>query len=326
MLTLLPAALFAPAPAPPVLPLARAEADLLDHWDGTGTLEGAPNPRVARRDQPSLEWLRTCLERFPDRHAFPKGHPGREEAEAILALAAGGPLPDHPPRLTGSQFALWHWGRSQARRGTLPQRTAWEDLLLRPACHALVREGALRHALSFALAHGDEARLAALKAEYGAEAPEAFRPFLNAQGTLGGPLPLMRVWSLPDLAPQPLAEALQGARRIWISPMPDGPIPPLPPDVLWLIPTRHGLAPANEELLDDASRTEGTFLATRLQATGLKAALAPSRASLEKAGLVHFPALLELDAGGRVSRILVAEACLAAGHHPATGPRGTMPP
>ena len=319
-LPILPAALLALA-APPAVPLAQAELTVLEYWDRTGTLKACPMPVVSRKDQPTLTWLASGLEGVPQANPFPKGHPGHAEAAAILALQPGAPVLTALPRLTGSQFALWHWMRLQARQGSLPARKAWEDLLVKPGSHPLVREAALRHALSFALAASDEARLAALKAEYGTEAPEAFRPFLKAQGVLGGPIPQIRVWGLPDLAPRLLADSLGGARRIWIAPAPEGILPTMPPDVLWLIPTVHGLAPANEELLDDASRTEGDALAARLKATGLNAALAPSRASLEMAGLVHFPALIEVDAQGNLQRILLAEACLAEGHSLITGPK-----
>lgn len=319
-LPILPAALLTLA-APPAVPLAEAELTVLEYWDRTGTLKACPMPIVSRKDQPTLAWLASSLEGIPHTNPFPKGHPGHAEAAAILALQPGAPAPTALPRLTGSHFALWHWLREQARKGNLPTRQAWEDLLVKTASHPLVREAVLRHALSFALGAADETRLAALKAEYGAEAPEAFRPFLNAQGVLGGPIPLIRVWSLPDLAPRLLADSLGHARRIWIAPAPEGVLPPMPPDVLWLIPTVHGLTPANEELLDDASRTEGEALAARLKATGLNAALAPSRASLEKAGLVHFPALIEVDAQGNLRRILMAEACLAEGHSLITGPK-----
>lgn len=323
-LPLLVAPILAAAP-PSVLPMAEAEAIVLDHLDLHGSLKGLDVPKVARRDRSALAWLLSAVGDPQPRNPFPPGDPRQAEAKALCDLFAGkGALPEAPLlELPATQAGFWRWGLREIRSGHMKdaERQRWEDLLLRPGRQVLVRENALRHALAFALARKDEARFAALKATYGAEAPEAFRPWLAALGLLGGPAPSLKVWSMPDLSPVSLNLAQGGIRHIWICPMPPGQVGSFPPGVTWIIPTRQGLVSRNEDVLDEESRAEAQDIMGRLPQAGLQPYLAPLRMPLDQLGFLQFPVLISLDAEGRVSRILMAEAALFEGHHPTLGPK-----
>lgn len=311
-----PPALVAPAPMPPQT-LAEAQAALLEAYDWGRPLP--PSPRLGGAAARSYRWLRTALAfdplGTPPDSPFTAG-PSQRESQGLRTLIS------HPGRLSpaalqalpftepGTALALWRWGRAQVRQGAFSaaQRRAWEDRLI-TAGPALSRGYALRHALCYALAEGDETRFTALRALADPAAEATLVGFQRLFGLLGGALPRLRLWSLPeltyaDLAPQP-------SRRLWICPAEAGRPVTLPTGTLWIIPSLVGSLDDRDATLDEASRKEGEALARRPDLPPGQAWFAPSRAALESLGLAWFPILLELDAKGNLTRIRMGDAAPA---------------
>jgi hypothetical protein len=305
------------------VPWLQALDTALAHFDEYGTMTGFKRPRIAPASAKSLDWLLGSTAEGTVRNPFPPGHPSFREAAALLAtLKQSEKLPAAVSlREPGSQLAYWKWGAGLSRRNgwPAPTRRAWEDQLLAPSIQPLIREYALRHALCFALAEADEARFTSLKAAHGGEAADLFKPFQAALALLGAPAPPLRLWSLPDLAPVDVPLSGGNLRRLWVCQAPEGLLPALPADTLWVIPTREGQAPNDVDTLDEGTRREANALAARLP-PGNPPFLAASRGALERVGLVFFPALVDLEATGRVSRILMGDAALAAGLSQDKGP------
>ena len=322
-LLLLPSILLSQEDVARPVPWPQALDTALAHFDEYGTMADFKRPKVVPASAKSLDWLLRSTAEGVVRNPFPPGHPSFQEAAKLLTIVKQSEKVPAAVSLRepGSQLAYWKWGAGLVRRNAwqATTRRAWEDQLLAISLLPLVREYALRHALCFALAEGDEARFATLKAAHGAEAPEMFRPFQAAMALLGAPAPALRLWTLPDLAPVDVPLARRGLSRIWISQAPDGTLPALPGDMLWVIPSREGQAPNDVDTLDEATRREARALAARLPA-GSPPFLAPSRAALDRVGLVFFPVLVDLDSTGRVSRIVMGDAARAAGHSPEAGP------
>ncbi len=312
----LPPAQVAPAPAPPEA-LAAAQSALLEAYDWGRPWP--PLPGLGRAALLSHRWLRTALSydplgRPPD-NPFAAGS-SRQEVQRLRALM------HHPDRLSattlqalsltepGTAMALWRWGQARVRRGTLPpaRRRAWEDRLI-TAGPPLSRGYALRHALCHALAEQDEARFTALRALANPAAETTLRGFQRLFGLLGGPLPRLRLWSLPGLTYADLAPGR--ARRLWICPAEASRQAPLPEDTLWIIPSLAGHLDDRSATLDEPSRQEGEALAHRLERPPGQAWFAPSRAALESLGLAWFPILLELDDQGHLARIRMGDAAPA---------------
>lgn len=306
---LLPALLAAP---PAKRTLAEAVDRLVDQYDLEGRFSAVP--RVAPRDQPSLVWLREALE-AGDTQPFAKGHRSRREALALLRLLEGQEPPMEAPGLRepGSQLRYWRWGARLARAGSwgAPTRQRWEDHLLAPGLHPVVRGFALRHALCFALAEGDEGRLAALKEGLGEDVPDILAPFQTAFALRGAFAPTLRLWALPDLAPVSVMLAQPGIRTVRIAQAGEGPLAPPPVDTLWIIPTREGNAPQTADRLDEEARQEAAGLISRMPQDAARIYLAPVRSELMRFGLAFFPLVLELDGEGRVQRVRMGDAALA---------------
>lgn len=295
----------------------RWEDRFLDAYDW-----GHPLPPVPRGDQsPATRWLQAAAAFDPAGGApanpFPPGA-AHQEATALRKLlhTAPGDLParlaDQPLRQAGTALALWRWGQRQVRAGGIPAdlRRAWEDRLLR-AGPQLTRGYALRHALCFALAEGDEARFSALKAGAPPEVSSLLADFQRLFGQLGGHPPELRLWPLPGTAYQDLRLDHLGARRLWIRPAEAGALPTLPPGVVWIIPSADGSLEARGAGLPEGLRTEAEALAARLRAAGRTAWFAPSREAFEAVGLVWFPILMELDERGTVAHIRMGDAAPA---------------
>lgn len=248
---------------------------------------------------------------------FPPG-PAHREVEALRSLLKAAPdqqaarLAALPLRQAGTALALWRWGQQRVRAGLLPAplRRAWEDRLL-GAGPLLTRGYALRHALCHALAEVDEARFAQLKAGAPAEDGPLLAGFQGLFGQLGGQPPELRLWQLPGTAYQDVRLDQLGAQRIWIRPAETGPLPELPADVAWIIPSAEGGLEARGASLSDSLRAEAEALGQRLAATGRTARFAPSREAFEALGLVWFPILIALDAEGRVAGIRMGDAAPA---------------
>ena len=305
-----PPALQAPAP---VDARQKAEDALLDAYDMGSTF---PNAEVHGAAALSYQWLRTALtfevSGPAPRNPFPAGA-RHHEVQALLALMkqpqglTAQDLAKVPLKESGTALALWRWGQQKVQAGTMAQapRRAWEDRLITVG-PPLSRGYALRHALCFALAEGDEARFAAIRALSDPSTADIVTGFQRLFGMLGGPLPIVRLWSLPGLDYQDLE--LSQFHHIWIYPMDDGPLPKLPDDTTWIIPSVVGGLDERSATLDEPTRKEGEALANHLREGGHQAWFAPSRTTLEHLGLDWFPALLELDAKGDLLRVRMGDA------------------
>ena len=299
-------------PAPPTP--AELRERLLEAYDW-----GRPLPDLPRGGRHAdLRWLREAATFDPRRtrpaNPFPPGG-GHREAESLRTLLAlpaealPGRLKSLPLRHTGTALALWRWGQVQVREGRLQpaHRRAWEDRLMAEG-PALVRGYALRHALCWALAEQDETRLAALRARTPEDMEPVLGKFQRLFGLLGGPSPVLRLWSLPGLDYRDLRLDQLGARRIWIRPAEDGPLPDLPEGTAWIVPSLAGDLDASAASLPAETSSEGQSLGQRLSAAGRTAWFAPSRAAFEALGLVWFPILVELNAAGGIQAIRMGDA------------------
>jgi len=308
-----PPALTAPAPAPPTAQ--EAESALLEAYDWGRPLPVAP--KLKGQALLRYRWLRAAATFDPAIEGPPSpfaGGPERREAEALgrLLKLAPGDLPTAlkalPLKQPGTALALWRWGQAQMRRGAFnaPLRRLWEDRLL-GAGPALTRGYALRHALCWCLADQDDQRLSALRKDMDADSEEVIRGVQRLFGLLGGPSPALRLWELPGLAYRDLGLDQLGARRIWISPLEEGPLPALGADTAWILPSESGGLDEREASLSEGLLQEAKNLAARLPAQP-HAYFAPSRAAFERLGLAWFPILIELDAKGNLRSVHMGDA------------------
>lgn len=313
LLPLLPLVPFVLQAAPPVS-LEEATSQLLDAFDDGCAPAALPRPTVKTKERPALSWLRAALSETQPPNPFPKGHPSYGEVERARALLAAPPDRNSAlqaalqPTLAGSFAALWRWGQARARAGefSMAQRHTWEDLLAGPKSPVVVRGWSLRHALCFALAEGDEARLAALKTAFAQELPDFFQTFQRAFALLGGPAPRFYVWSLPELQPQDLSLSRLGS-RVYVSFLDT----PAPADAAWIVPAQTSNLPADLSSLEGESLAEATHTATMLRALGRSAHFVPSRAPLEALAMVYFPIDIRLDATGMIRSIRMGDAAQA---------------
>lgn len=305
---LFPAAVLALQAAPPA-PLHVAATQLLEAYDSGAEL---PRPEVRRSDRPSLEWLRAALEDKTPSNPFPKGTREYREAEALLKLQAQDPA--HAafqalrPTLIGTQARLWNWGKQAVRLGHWSQahRQAWENRMLLPDVHPTLRGWAIRHALCFALAEADEARLTSLREQHGEDLPGFFQTFQRAFGLLGGPAPRFDLWSVPDLKPVDPALSELGA-RIWVAPFE---LPP-PFDAAWIIPASASDLPVYASRLDGESLAEAVRTADQFRAAFRTGHFAASRAPWEERALAYFPIEIRFDESKRVKSIRMGDAAQA---------------
>jgi len=217
-------------------------------------------------------------------------------------------LKDLSLREAGSALALWRWGQVRVRSGVFDQATrrTWEDRLLRDG-PALTRGYALRHALCWALAEKDESRFAALRPTGDPSLEGVHHAFQGLFGLLGGPSPVLRLWTLPGLDYRDLSLDRLGS-RVWICPLGEDPLPALPPGTAWIIPSASGAQEERDASLPEALLAEGRDLARRLQPAGLTAHFAASRPAFERLGLLWFPILVELDETGGLRSIRMGDA------------------
>jgi hypothetical protein len=240
---------------------------------------------------------------------------GRREAEAFRRLLKApkdqlsGALQTLPLRETGTALGLWRWGQRQVRTGTFDPtlRRIWEDRLL-TAGPALTRGYALRHALCWALAEQDEGRFTTVRAKTNEDAEDTLKGFQRLFGLLGGPAPVLRLWSLPELEYRDLSLGQMGATRAWIRPAEDGPLPETPAGTAWIIPSANGNLDERDASLSESLLAEGQALAARFRSTGRSALFAPSRPAFERLGLAWFPILIELDGQGAIHAIRMGDA------------------
>lgn len=303
-----------PAEIRPAPPTAAELADrLLEAYDWGLPLPGAPKGSVT----PAFRWLQAAATSDPQRdlaNPFPPG-PAHREVEALRALLKApenrlaGRLAALPLQQPGTALALWRWGKARMREGRLPPeaRRTWEDRLLANG-PALTRGYALRHALCWALADQDEARFASLKARTDATADPILAPFQRLFGLLGGPSPVLRLWTLPALDYQDVRLDQLGAARLWILPAEEGPLPEFPPEVAWLVPSLHAGLDDRSVSLPSSLMDEARALAGRFRAAGRTAHYVPTRAAFEDLGLTWFPILIELDGQGNLKAIRMGDA------------------
>lgn len=309
----LPALMVLAAPPAPVLPLNVAQQQILEAYEDGAPL---PAPRVAPRDRAALSWTLGAAREDRPANPFPVGTAAQREAATLLALPSS-PGPEALERLkldqAGSHLLLWRWGQRQVREGAWSpaQRRAWEDRLLGEDGPGMTRGWALRHALCFALAEGDEGRFGGLQEAWGGEAPEVFGRFQRAFGLLGAPAPRLPLWTLPGLEPGELVLAAHPGATCRIEPLPEGPLAPPPTGTLWVVPSRAGSHPPQEPFLAGPELAEAQALAQRFQAAGLQGWLAPSRPPLEAFSFTFFPVLIRMDDQGRVSSIRMGDAARA---------------
>jgi len=312
----LPAMQTPPAIQSPAPPEPDAEGALLEAFDWGRPLPAETNLKGARALE--YRWLRAAATYEPlqglPADPFAAG-PRRQEAEALRHLLkaptdrVGPALKSLPLRQQGTALALWRWGRFQVRSGRFDPvlRRAWEDRLLVNG-PALTRGYALRHALCWALAEGDEARLSALRTAADSKAEETLKGIQRLFGLLGGPSPVLRLWGLPGLDYRDLRLDQLGGLRIWICPLEEGPLPDLPKGTGWIIPSISGDLGERDANLLPSLLEEGQKLADRLHPAGRSAFFAPSRSAFENLGLDWFPILIELDQKGDVRTIRMGDA------------------
>ena len=307
-----PPAVIVPAAPGPL----EAEHALFEAFDW-----GRPLPPMPRLKGPAAldyRWLRAAAT-FDTGRGLPANPyatgSGRREAEAFRRLTAlpqaqlEAALKALPLRQPGTALALWRWGQLRVRSGSFPSalRRIWEDRLL-TAGPALTRGYALRHALCWALAEQDEARLAEVRSRTGPGSGDTLKGFQRLFGLLGGPSPELRLWTLPGLEYQDLRLDQLGSGQIWFCPPEDGPLPDLPAGIAWIIPSLSGNLDEREASLTGAPLTEGQALATRLRDAKRAAHFAPSRKAFEQLGLAWFPILIEVDDKGNLRAIRMGDA------------------
>lgn len=297
-----PAAYASPAQHPTY---ATAESALLAALDAESSIP--ETPRLASGAK-AYAWLKAAAAWKPGaatpRDPFAKGSRDSKEAEALrVFLASGKDAAELPLDLAGSRLLLWNWMRDQDRHAPLPkgERARIEDRLLKGGPD-VIRGWALRHALCFAIADKDDARFAALKAEKGSEFPGLFGGAQNLLGLMGGPSPLFRLWSLPDLRYRDLTLSMLGARQVWICP----PGLPVPAGAAWIIPSDTGEQSDREAELSPGMKAEAQGLAVQLH--GQPAWFAASRGEWEAAGLSWFPILIDLDEKGNLISVRMGDA------------------
>ena len=306
-----PPAVVAPPPSNP-----EAESALLEAFDWGRPMPSAP----ALKGLAALRyrWLRLAATFEPERgvpaNPFATGRE-RKEAEGLRRLLRVpkeqllAALKALSLRESGTVLALWRWGQIKVRSGAFDPalRRAWEDRLL-AAGPALTRGYALRHALCWALAEQDEARFAQVRSAAGPTSEPTTNGFQRLFGLLGGPSPLLRLWTLPRLDYQDLRLDQLGTSRIWICPAEKGPIPAIPPGTAWIIPSAAGEQDERDANLTESLMAEGRSLASCLQSSGSSAHFAASRPAFERLGLVWFPILIELDGKGDIRSIRMGDA------------------
>jgi len=309
-----PPAIEAPAPAGQ-----EAENALLEAFDWGQALP--PAPKLGGRALLAYRWLRAAAT-FDAARALPANPvaagPARGEAGALRALLKGpkdqlaAGLKALPLREPGTALALWRWGRLQVRTGAFDAtvRRTWEDRLLGRG-PTLTRGYALRHALCWALAEKDEDRLAGLRTAVGADFAEVVQGFQRLFGLLGGPSPVLRLWTLPGLDYRDRRLDELGASRAWICPLEDGSLPELPGGTVWIIPSLIASLGERDAGLSEPLLHEGRALVERLKPSGRTAYFAPSRAAFEALGLAWFPILIDLDAKGAIQAIRMGDAAPA---------------
>jgi hypothetical protein len=306
-----PPAIAAPAPTSP-----DAQNALLEAFDWGNPVPQAP--KLKGMAALEYQWLRAAAT-FDPLHGVPAnpfagGH-GRKEAEALRRLLkapkdqVASELKALSLKESGTALALWRWGQVQVRTGAFDTglRRAWEDRLLRTG-PALTRGYALRHALCWALAEQDEARFSGIRSTGDPDSVETVKGFQRLFGLLGGPSPELRLWSLPGLGYRDLRFDQLGTSRIWICPVEDGPLPGMPADTGWIIPSTAGGLGEREASLSESLQSEAKAIADRLQSASRSASFAPSRSDFESLGLAWFPILIELDAKGAIKSIRMGDA------------------
>jgi hypothetical protein len=303
---------------PTWVPYTQAEGEFLESLDEGQT----PSAHYTLRpqDRAAFAWLRASA-RFDARktapeNPFPQGSEAHLEAERLRHFVLNtAPLPKREElslKLGGTRLALWRWMKARSRQSlSAPQRMAMENRLMEKGGPGLIRTNAARHALCFALAERDEARLADVKGRLGNEgeyAQELVKSFQTLFALLDGPSPVFRLWRLPELRYEDRSLGALGTKRIWMRPADANALPELPRGTTWIAPSTVGDSAPGDSTLSGGMELEAKELASRLLAAKTSAFFAPSRQDFERHGFLFFPMLMELDDKGSMKSIRMGDA------------------
>jgi len=304
-----PPAMQIPEPAPQTLE--ALENQMLEAFDFGFEARLPSLPPDRNLDTAKLTWLHGAAYLSMPVSVFPNGSLEHGEAVRIIDfLKAKVPptvasLNSLNMRLTGSHLALWRYGQAAIRDGTWNQniRIHWENILMDKSVHPLIRGLALRHALCWALAEKDDVRLANLKnSSVGAEMPSLFPLFQKAFASLGGSLSPLRLWTSSF---NPVENYEAHAHRIWLCPDPDFSPPEKTMD--WIVPLLEGSLVGSRE--NPLWRPGAERLLKEDGFGDYNVMVAPFKKDLELLGIALFPALVELDSGGKITGIKMGDAC-----------------
>ncbi|MDR2561549.1 MAG: hypothetical protein LBC63_07245 [Holophagales bacterium] len=287
------------------------EYQLLEAFD-YGIAVGPPQlPSDRASDQAKLMWLHSAAHLPTPISTFEKNSLERAEADELLKFFEAKGVPTEQSlgklglKLTGSQLALWRFGQAAVRRGDWPPsvRREWEGRLLEEKIHPLIMGFALRHALCWALAENDEARLAELKGSKASQdMPEIFLVFQKAFSAIGGPTSALKLWT-SDF--KELHSGILAGGEAWICP--DADFPPHDKAATWVVPLLEPQGIENAESPAWRGRAEN-FLELPILAS-YKVSFAPYQRDLSLLGIVFFPALIRLDEKGNIAKIQMGDAC-----------------
>ena len=308
---------FGPAPQAQILrhfdlpSLEALEFRILEAFDHEAFTVLPELPADRASDMAKLRWLHSAASLDEPVPTFDDGTAEQAEAVALLGFIRSGSSQTGDDfgkldlRLSGSQLALWRFGRVKIRSGAWGKqaRLNWEDLLLKSATHPVIRGLAFRHALCWALADNDESRFAELKhSSLGDDMPDIATLFQKAFAALGETFGPLRLWTpaFEVVAENPFLEG-----RVWVCPAPD--LPPPNDTVPWVVPLLSVL-PGKD--LDQVQIRAG---AERMVESGVfegyEVYFAPQNSDLEMLGIALFPTLIELDGHGSVVSIKMGDAC-----------------
>ena len=291
--------------------LASLEYQMLEAFDYGFEARLPALPSERGMDMAKLRWLHAAAYSSLKISAFSDGSPEHSEAERVIKFLNAKELPTEASfsslnmHLTGSQMALWRFGQAAVRNGSWGQniRKQWEDLLLDQSIHPVIRGFALRHALCWALAENNEIRLAEIKnSSAGDDIPSLFSLFQKAFASLGGPLSPLRLWNSSF---SQIENTKPFAQKLWLCPDPN--FPPANKTTDWIVPLLEGSVVGNTE--NPSWRANAEQLLKENGFSGYNVIVAPFKKDLDLLGIALFPALVELDNGGKIMSIKMGDAC-----------------
>ena len=302
-------------PGPEPETLKTLEYQILEAFDYGAAIELPKLPSDRAADQAVIQWLHSAVSLSIPISTFAADSLEQSEAAEIIRFLNTAAVPpvsafnELSLRLSGSQLALWRFGQASARSGKwgASVRRSWENRLMDSSIHPMIRGFAVRHALCWALAENDEARLADLKnSKIGEDAPLIFSLFQKTFASLDNPLTALRLWTSSF---SEVSDAGALGAGLWICPDPD--MPPPSPVSVWIIPILG--SPLKEGADNSQWKTSAEqFLKTPVF-SDYKVFFAPFQKDLDLLGIALFPVLIEQDSVGNVKSIRMGDACPRAG-------------